>query len=264
MTRKNESILDVLVEVPWWVSVSLSAILFVILKFIVPAIQFENLFLKGLAQHSSGLAPLVALVLLAPALISALNMWRNRKLLDSQKDLDSVRTLNWRQFEELVGEAYRRQGYKVIENSQPGPDGGVDLTLKKNDNTFLVQCKHWRARKVGVKIAREMYGVMTARNAAGVMIITSRSFTQEAKDFASGKPIELVNGKRLALMIRDVQSAASTRRDQETSNTEDKKVCPKCGAEMVQRIAKKGKYAGQKFWGCSNFPNCRMILEFKS
>jgi restriction system protein len=61
MTRENESILDLLVEAPWWVSVSLSASLFVILKFIVPAIQFENLFVKVFAQHSSGLAPLVAL-----------------------------------------------------------------------------------------------------------------------------------------------------------------------------------------------------------
>ena len=151
-----------------------------------------------------------------------------------------------------------------VENSYPGPDGGIDLTLKKNENTFLVQCKHWRERKVGVKIVREMYGVMTARTATGAMIITSGTFTQEAKDFASGKLIELVNGKQLALMIRDVQSAAGTRTEQETSNARDKKICPKCGAEMVQRIAKKGKYAGQKFWGCSNFPNCRMILKFKT
>ena len=37
---------------------------------------------------------------------------------------------------------------------------------------------------------------------------------------------------------------------------EDKKVCPKCGNEMVQREAKKGPTAGKKFWGCPNFPKC--------
>lgn len=34
-------------------------------------------------------------------------------------------------------------------------------------------------------------------------------------------------------------------------------ICPKCGGELVKRIAAKGKYAGQTFWGCSNFPKCK-------
>ncbi|MCU7837213.1 MAG: NERD domain-containing protein [gamma proteobacterium symbiont of Taylorina sp.] len=33
--------------------------------------------------------------------------------------------------------------------------------------------------------------------------------------------------------------------------------CPKCGADMVLRKAKKGSNAGQEFWGCSRFPQCR-------
>lgn len=32
--------------------------------------------------------------------------------------------------------------------------------------------------------------------------------------------------------------------------------CPKCGATMVRRMAKKGHNAGQGFWGCSGFPKC--------
>lgn len=35
--------------------------------------------------------------------------------------------------------------------------------------------------------------------------------------------------------------------------------CPKCGNELVERIAKKGKNEGNKFWGCSGFPKCRYI-----
>ena len=38
-------------------------------------------------------------------------------------------------------------------------------------------------------------------------------------------------------------------------------VCPKCGGELVQRIATKGQYAGQKFWGCSNFPKCKFVKK---
>ena len=38
-------------------------------------------------------------------------------------------------------------------------------------------------------------------------------------------------------------------------------VCPKCGGQLVERVAKQGKNAGNKFLGCSNFPKCRYILQ---
>lgn len=33
--------------------------------------------------------------------------------------------------------------------------------------------------------------------------------------------------------------------------------CPKCGAKMLERTAKKGEFAGQHFYGCSRFPHYR-------
>lgn len=39
------------------------------------------------------------------------------------------------------------------------------------------------------------------------------------------------------------------------------KSCPKCGAEMLIREAKKGKNSGNQFWGCSSFPKCRKVLK---
>jgi len=35
-------------------------------------------------------------------------------------------------------------------------------------------------------------------------------------------------------------------------------VCPKCGVRMVLRTASKGSNAGSQFWGCLNFPKCRI------
>lgn len=37
--------------------------------------------------------------------------------------------------------------------------------------------------------------------------------------------------------------------------------CPKCGSKMVLRTAKTGQYAGNKFWGCSKYPNCKGLLN---
>ncbi|MPW30578.1 hypothetical protein F9L16_16455 [Agarivorans sp. B2Z047] len=33
--------------------------------------------------------------------------------------------------------------------------------------------------------------------------------------------------------------------------------CPKCGAELVERFAKRGKNAGNAFIGCSAYPSCK-------
>ena len=33
--------------------------------------------------------------------------------------------------------------------------------------------------------------------------------------------------------------------------------CPQCGAQMALRTAKTGKNAGQQFWGCINYPDCK-------
>ena len=37
--------------------------------------------------------------------------------------------------------------------------------------------------------------------------------------------------------------------------------CPKCGSRMVLRTARRGRYAGKNFWGCSKYPNCNGILN---
>ncbi len=38
--------------------------------------------------------------------------------------------------------------------------------------------------------------------------------------------------------------------------------CPKCGSEMILRTSKSGVTAGTKFWGCSNYPNCRGMVPY--
>ena len=40
--------------------------------------------------------------------------------------------------------------------------------------------------------------------------------------------------------------------------------CPKCGGEMILRTAKSGANAGNKFWGCSKYPNCRGMVAYKT
>jgi restriction system protein len=114
--------------------------------------------------------------------------------------------MTWLEFEVLVGEAFRQKGYKVQELGGTSPDGGVDLVLTKGSEKFLVQCKQWKAFKVGVDVVRELYGVMAAKGAAGGFVVTSGRFTADATVFASGRNVTLIDGVQLFTMLQSTKA----------------------------------------------------------
>jgi hypothetical protein len=40
--------------------------------------------------------------------------------------------------------------------------------------------------------------------------------------------------------------------------------CPKCGADTVLRTAVKGAHKGEQFYGCSQFPRCRGVVQLEN
>ena len=167
--------------------------------------------------------------------------------------------MNWQQFELLVGEAFNKQGYRVIHGGDAGADAGVDVHLRKEGKQYLVQCKHWKTRKVGVAVIRELYGVMASVGAAGGFIVTSGEFTEEAESFSEGKALTLINGDELSRMLGRKAQGNSEAVDEVKVNPAVIH-CPKCSSPMVKRVAKRGPNAGQEFMGCSRYPKCRGIV----
>lgn len=168
--------------------------------------------------------------------------------------------MSWQQFELLVGEAFRQKGFSVLHGGDEGPDGGVDVRLIKDGKRYLVQCKHWKTKRVGVTVIRELYGVMVSSGVAGGYVVTSGDFTEEAERFSEGKPLKLINGEGLAKLLGRKLEVGSEKVPKERSEPSAVK-CPKCGSDMVKRVAKRGQNAGNEFWGCSRFPKCRGINE---
>jgi restriction system protein len=130
-------------------------------------------------------------------------------MLQQQAVLDSLCRLSWKQFEDLVGEAYRRQGYAVKEMLGGGTDDGVDLILTRNGETTLVQCKRWRGLAVPDGIARQLYGVLMNRSATAAKLVATSQFTPEAIGFANGRPIELVDAEALLELLACVRSSGT-------------------------------------------------------
>ena len=208
MPRKNEDLLFVLTLLPWWVSAAIAVVAFLCIAYVFPSVSIESplwAFLIPLQSMATYFGTLVAVVFLLPAALSYIDRTRKKRLLDRQQNLESVRDLPWRQFEELVAEAFRRDGFKVTENAHVGADGGVDIRLRKGGELYLVQCKNWRKQSVGVATVREMFGVLAAESAQRILIVCSGTFTADAVRFAEGKPIDLVDGDKLGAMIARVR-----------------------------------------------------------
>jgi restriction system protein len=81
--------------------------------------------------------------------------------------------MSWGQFELLVVEAFRRRGCRVTERGTAAGDGSMNLELSNGEHRFVVHCKQWRAKEVGIGALRELNSVMIVTNAAGGFVVTT-------------------------------------------------------------------------------------------
>jgi restriction system protein len=127
----------------------------------------------------------------------------------SKKELTAAATdallkleeLSQQDLERLLTGAYRVRGYDVR------ADDAGDLLLTKQDQRLLLQCKHWKTRKVGEMPVRELYGSMAAHSASGGVMISSGTFTLEATRFANFAGIELLDTVKLKALLHRKSAA---------------------------------------------------------
>ena len=213
MAKRKQSGIEIVASMPWPAGIVLGLIGYIAIRhgigWYLAAAHTQLLAGVGHAADDGYYAPIGWVLLVGcwlAALVSFIGRARRHKLLDSQTGIDSLRQISWRQFEQLSGEAFRRQGYAIEETGLGGADGGIDLILRKDGQTTLVQCKQWQNRQVGVKVVREMYGLLLHHQAADVKIVALGDYTPDAHRFAQGKPIELIHGGALISSVRSLQT----------------------------------------------------------
>lgn len=274
MARRSRSgviddIFAIAIRIPWWASVGIAIALYLVLHPIAtsePPPVIGTADIGRAAGH--GLFRSIAAVLqyvlpFAFLLGAAIGYFKQRRVsaladtVATSESPASLSDMSWQEFEQLVGEGFRRQGYSIAETGGGGADGGVDLVLTKGSEKTLVQCKQWRAQRVGVNIVRELYGVMAARHAAAGIIVTAGEFTPDAIEFARGRNVRLIAGRELHRLLRETGVPIPVARARDSTPPS----CPRCGASMIQRVARRGANAGYEFWGCSQYPSCRGTLD---
>lgn len=270
-----ETLIYIASKLSWKVNCSLALVAFITLHYVSllkpahPAEigQMGNFAVKQmfitLAMFGQLVLPFVFLI---GALISFCKNKKSARLYEEvagNSDENALFYMSWQEFELLVEEYFRRRGYHAVRTGGNGPDGGVDIVLTSNNETYLVQCKQWKAQRLGVHTVRELHGVMAAQRAVGGFVVCAGRFTDEAKEFAQHVNIRLFDGPMLHRMIAEARQAQVSQSAPAgaAAPAMAELSCPKCGSAMVRRMARQGANAGREFWGCAAYPRCNGIVQ---
>ncbi len=119
---------------------------------------------------------------------------------------ETIRTLSGVEFEQAIADLLRKMGLRA-EVTKASGDGGIDVIAAWDKpilgGRYLIQCKRFKENTViGAAVVREFYGAMIAdRKASKGIFITTSTFSAQAREFASGLPLELIDGQQLQRLL---------------------------------------------------------------
>ncbi|MDP9238904.1 MAG: restriction endonuclease [Chloroflexota bacterium] len=156
---------------------------------------------------STSLAGMVLLLWLAAQVQAS----HRRLLVEWTTDL---RLLTAEEFEWLVGEMLRREGWQVRETGRKdGPDGNIDLELTRDGQRAIAQCKRWVSWPVGIDEIRKFAGTLMSEGLPGSagIFVTLSDFTGQARVEAQRNKMALVDNHDLYARVEKVRRAEPCR-----------------------------------------------------
>jgi len=123
-------------------------------------------------------------------------------------DEENLAAMDWEDFEHLVAQLFEWEFAKngiEVKVTRASRDRGVDAILFDPDplrgGKYVLQAKRY-TRTVDVSAVRDLYGTIMNEGANRGIIITTASFGPDAYEFSKDKPISLVDGQNLLLMLQ--------------------------------------------------------------
>jgi restriction system protein len=113
--------------------------------------------------------------------------------------LTEIDKMSGKDFEIFLEQLLRNHGYKVKRVGHMADYGG-DLVIEKDNIKTVVQAKRW-SNPVNVKAIQEINTAKAHYNATKAMVVTNNRFTSNASILAKENQVELVDRKKLALLI---------------------------------------------------------------
>ena len=194
-------------RLPWWLAAIGAALAY---------LWLHALSLPGPepGQHDSGqsLTRVLAglgewLIPTALLVIAGLGVYRSRRAHRLHDELASdpvgtaLRDLGRSDFETLVAETFRREGYAVSEPLSGQPGGIGALMLTGPHGPALAHIRHWHAWRVGAAEVQALVAALAKEGIERGILVIPGEFTRDAQRLADGRPLELIDGASLRALV---------------------------------------------------------------
>lgn len=146
-------------------------------------------------MHSLAVFALPALAAIALLIATAFVLLRRKRPTAAAPGLRD------HEFNALVADSFRQQGYQLVDAARSGRDAQADLLLRRERQTFVVLTTHHRAAKVGVEALQALHRTMGVHGASGGFALTTGRFSRDAVAFAGNCNIRLIDGAALGTLL---------------------------------------------------------------
>lgn len=161
--------------------------------------------LKGVAASKLiGLAPVAPL----QRAIAPDNRFVPSEDVVSQMDASvNIAAMDWKDFEHLVRQVFENEFASAgteVRVTQASRDGGVDAIVHDPDpirgGKIVIQAKRY-TNTVDVSAVRDLYGTVMNEGATKGILVTTSQFGPDARRFAQGKPLTLIDGSNFLHLL---------------------------------------------------------------
>jgi restriction system protein len=112
----------------------------------------------------------------------------------------NIAAMDWKDFEHLVRQVFESEFASAggeVRVTQASRDGGVDAIVHDPDpirgGKIVIQAKRY-TNTVDVSAVRDLYGTVMNEGATKGILVTTSQFGPDARRFAQGKPLTLIDG----------------------------------------------------------------------
>jgi restriction system protein len=132
--------------------------------------------------------------------IAVIRAWRQIRVPSGarlERALEGVRAMPWEDFARALETGFGREGYTVKRVA-----GAADFELEKAGAVSLVCARRWKASRTGIEPIKELVAAGEKRGANECRYVAAGELTQQAREFAKEKGVQLVEGAGLAERVK--------------------------------------------------------------
>jgi HJR/Mrr/RecB family endonuclease len=135
-------------------------------------------------------------------------LWLLYSKLTANHAKQQLMDLSGSEFEQRVVLLLEDMGWQDVRCTGGSGDGGIDITAKRDDQAWVVQCKRYK-KPVPPTAVRDLIGAATIARADRALLVTTSRFTEQGKAHAKGRVL-LWDGETVATYIEQVERRRRT------------------------------------------------------